>query len=140
MLEIAIVTAMLLSAVAFALFTSRAITQADSRDDVARYLFLAAFDGTNTPADVLTHLFDALRQRVPPGVTVFRPSDHLAGQYGFSRLDAEDVALLVAARADGRIPTADDLDQLDAEVRTVADLVRFVTPFCLTEPRIALAS
>ena len=48
MLEIAVVTAMLLSAVAFALFTSRAINQADSRDDVARYLFLAAFDGTNT--------------------------------------------------------------------------------------------
>ena len=140
MLEIAIVTAMLLTAVAFALFTSRAIKRADTRDDVARYLFQSAFDGTNTPNEILVHLFDALRTRVPAGITVFRPSDDLAAHYGFTRLDAEDVALLVAARADGRIPTAEDLDQLDEHVRTVADLVRFVTPFCQPEQRIALAS
>jgi hypothetical protein len=142
-LEIAIVTAMLLIAVAFAVFSNRAINHADSRDDVARHLFMAAFDGSNTPRDVLEHLFEALRHRVPAGISVFRPSDELAGLYGFSRLDAEDVALLVAARADGRIPTAHDLDSLDEHVRTVADLVRFVSPFCHAEgapDQVALAS
>jgi len=132
--EIAIVTALLITAVAFALFSSRTIDRADSRDEVARHLFLAAFDGSGAPAELLIHLFEALRRRVPGTVAVLRPGDQLAALYGFTQADAEDVALLVAARAEVRIPEAHDLDVLDAHVRTVADLVRFLMPFCAPEP------
>ena len=48
MLQIAIVTALLLTAVLFALVSSRAIDSADSRDEVARHLFLASFDGSDS--------------------------------------------------------------------------------------------
>jgi hypothetical protein len=127
--ELAIVTVLLITAVAFAFFSSRAIDRADSRDEVARHLFLAAFDGSGVSRDLLLHVFDALRPRVPQHVDVMRPADGLASIYGFTQADAEDVALLVASRADGELPTPADLDRLDAEVRTVADLVRFLVPF-----------
>jgi hypothetical protein len=132
--QIAIVTALLLTAVGFALISSRAIDRADSRDDVARHLFLAGFDGSGVPTTLLLHVFEALRRRVPPGVDVMRPADQLAALYGFTQADAEDVVLLVAARAEGHIPTAADLDRLGEQVRTVADLVRFLVPFCTPTP------
>lgn len=130
MFSIAMVTALLLTAVLFALFSSRAIDQASSRDEVARHLFLAGFDGSGVAPELLAQTFDALRPRVPAAVDVMRPTDQLAGRYGFSQADAEDVVLLVAARVDGRIPEARDLDRLGVSVRTVADLVRFLVPFC----------
>lgn len=129
MFEIAIVTALLVTAVVFALVSSRAIDRADSRDDVARHLFLAAFDGSGAPAELLVHTFEALRPRVPQHVDVMRPADHLAALYGFTQEDAEDVALLVAARMQGDLPTVSDLDRFDDQVRTVADLVRYLMPF-----------
>ena len=52
-----------------------------------------------------------------------------AGDLGFSRMDAEDVALLIAARCQGRIPSAHALDVLDDSVRTVEDLLTFLHPF-----------
>ena len=136
MFQIAIVTALLLTAVAFALVSSRAIDHADARDDVARHLFLAAFDGTGVPTELLLEVFDALRRRVPPAVTVMRPADQLASTYAFSQADAEDIVLIVAARSEGILPTAADLDRMGAQVRTVADLVRFLVPFCMPGPRL----
>jgi hypothetical protein len=131
--ELAIVTVLLVTAVTFAFYSSRAIDRSDSRDEVARHLFLAAFDGSGVKRELLLHTFEALRPRVPHHVDVMRPADALASLYGFTHEDAEDVALLVAARSQGQIPTSQDLDRLDAEVRTVADLVRFLVPFT-TQP------
>jgi hypothetical protein len=128
--QIAIVTALLLTAVGFAVVSSRAIDRADSRDEVARHLFIAAFDGTNASFDLLVQAFDALRRRVPREIGVMRPADQLAATYGFTQADAEDVVLLVAARTEGQIPSPEDLDRLGEQVRTVADLVRFLMPFC----------
>ena len=134
MFQIAIVTALLLTAVVFALVSSRAIDRADSRDDVARHLFLAGFDGSGVSTELLLEVFHALRRRVPPGVDVMRPADQLAATYGFTQADAEDIVLIVAARSEGHLPTAADLDRLGAQVRTTADLVRFLVPFCMPEP------
>jgi hypothetical protein len=134
--QIAIVTALLLTAVIFALVSSRAIDQADSRDDVARHLFLAGFDGSGVSTELLLEVFSALRRRIPPTVDVMRPADQLATTYGFTQADAEDIVLIVAARADGHLPTPADLDRLGEQVRTVADLVRFLVPFCMPEPRL----
>ena len=129
MFQIAIVTALLLTAVLFALVSSRTIDQADSRDEVARHLFLAGFDGSGVSSTLLLNVFEALRRRVPPDVDVMRPADHLAAMYGFTQADAEDVVLLVAAQGEGHLPTPTDLDRLGEQVRTVADLVRFLVPF-----------
>src|SRR5438067_7338054 len=96
--QIAIVTALLLTAVVFALVSSRAIDRADSRDDVARHLFLAGFDGSGVSTELLLEVFHALRRRVPPGVDVMRPADQLAATYGFTQADAEDIVLIVAPR------------------------------------------
>jgi hypothetical protein len=133
--QIAIVTALLLTAVLFALVSSRAIDRADSRDEVARHLFLAGFDGSGVEPNLLLSVFDALRRRVPADVDVMRPADHLAVTYGLTQADAEDIVLLVAARGEGQLPTPTDLDRLGEQVRTVADLVRFLVPFCATEPQ-----
>jgi hypothetical protein len=137
--ELAIVTALLVTAVVFALVSSRAIDHADSRDDVARHLFLAAFDGSGVATELLVHTFEALRRRVPQHVDIMRPADQLAALYGFTQEDAEDVVLLVAARAEADLPTAPDLDRLGQEVRTVADLVRFLVPFTNGTHRAPLA-
>ena len=136
MFQIAIVTALLLTAVLFALVSSRTIDRADSRDEVARHLFLAGFDGSGVEPDLLLNVFDALRRRVPAEVDVMRPADHLATTYRLTQADAEDVVLLVAARGEGRLPTPSDLDRLGEQVRTVADLVRFLVPFCAVEPEL----
>jgi hypothetical protein len=133
--QIAIVTALLLTAVVFALVSSRTIDRADSRDDVARHLFLAGFDGSGISSALLLEVFEALRRRVPPGVDVMRPADQLAGTYGFTQEDAEDIVLIVASRGDGHLPTPSDLDRHGAPVRTVADLVRFLVPFTTPEPQ-----
>ena len=135
MFQIAIVTALLLTAVLFALVSSRAIDSADSRDEVARHLFLASFDGSGVAPSLLLEVFEALRRRVPQGVDVMRPADQLAATYGFTQEDAEDVVLLVAARSEGHLPGPADLDRLGQQVRTVADLVRFLVPFCMPEPQ-----
>ena len=135
MFELAIVTALLVTAVVFALVSSRAIDRADSRDEVARYLFVAAFDGSGVKPDLLEETFRALRPRVPEHLTVIRPADHLASLYGFTAEDAEDVALLIAARVGGDLPGPADLDRFDEQVRTVADLVRFLIPFTSPESR-----
>lgn len=141
MFEIAIVTALLLTAVLFALVSSRTIDRADAGDEVARHLFLAGFDGAGVPSTLLLELFEALRRRVPPGVDVMRPADQLAGTYGFTQADAEDIVLLVASRVDGHIPSPSDLDRMGAQVRTVGDLVRFLVPFCTPhQPMLAQAS
>ncbi len=135
MFELVLVAALLATAVLFALFSSRAIDQASSRDEVARHLFLAGFDGSGVAPALLVQTFDALRARVPHDVDVMRPTDQLAARYGFTQADAEDVVLLVAARTDGHIPAARDLDRLGESVRTVADLVRFLVPFYTRDPR-----
>jgi hypothetical protein len=71
---------------------------------------------------------------VGPSVREIRPADRMGETLGMSDMDVEDVALLIAARCEARIPTARDLDELGARARTVDDLVRFLAPFCTTAP------
>lgn len=129
MLQIVIVVALLVVALTFAAVSSRTISAAAQRDELGRHRFLSAFAGHRLPAELLIQAYDALSRRVgPPGVTL-GPATELAGDLGFSRMDAEDLALLIAARCEGRIPTASDLDHLDDSVRTVEDLLLFLHPF-----------
>jgi hypothetical protein len=80
---------------------------------------------------VLAHTYDALHRR--RGRPVIRAGDELADTFGLSRLDVEDLALVVIARCGGRIPSAMDLDQLGRTVRSVDDLVAYVMTFCRVE-------
>ena len=90
----------------------------------------AAFDGSAIPAELLVQAYETLSRRVGTTIREVRPADRMAEQLGLSDVDVEDVALLIAARCEARIPTAHDLDELDARVRTVEDLIRFLAPFC----------
>lgn len=132
MLELAIVAVLISIALGFSLLTSRTLRRVEAVDTTNRHSFLASYDGSALPADVLVQTWDALARWLPEGVREIRQTDRLAEDYGLARLDIEDVALLIAARCEGRIPTGRDLDELDAHVRTVDDLVRFVAPFCMT--------
>ena len=130
MLQIAIVATLLVVAVAFALASSRTISAAARHDELGRHRFLSTFNGRRLPADMLVQAYDALSRRVSaPGVAI-TPATRLAEDLGLTRMDAEDVALLIAARCEGRIPCARDLDQLDLAVHTVEDLLDFLEPFC----------
>ncbi len=130
MLPIAIVLSLLVVAIGFALASSRTIAAAAQHDELGRHRFLSAFSAHRLPAEMLVQAYDALSRRVSaPGVPL-TPATRLAEDLGLTRADAEDLALLIAARCEGRIPTARDLDQLGLAVHTVEDLLNFLEPFC----------
>lgn len=124
-------------AAGFALASSRTITRAGRADSdtAARHRFLAAFDARGAagrpPADLLVQTYETLARRLDDGVPrqALRPGARLAADLGLSAADVEDVALLVAARCDGRLPHARDLDALHDEAETVEGLVRFLGRF-----------
>ena len=132
MLPIVAVTTLVLLAGTFAAVSSRTISAAARHDELGRHRFLSAFNGHRLPAELLVQTYEALSRRVGAPNAVLGPATALAADLGFTRLDAEDLALLVAARCDGRIPRAQDLDVLDDEVRTVEDLLLFLHPFVET--------
>ncbi len=128
--QTALVAATLLAlAAGFVLLMQRRLRAPDEHDTTRRHDFLAAFDGETLPADLLVQTYEALSRRLPAGRAIL-PASRLAQDCGLGPFDVEDLALLVAARTRGRIPTARDLDALDASVVTVGDLVRFLAPFC----------
>ncbi len=130
MLPLAIVATLVAVAVAFAIVSSRTITAAASRrDELGRHRFLSAFNSHGLPAELLVQTYEALSRRIAAPTLVLGPATTLAGELGLTRIDAEDLALLIAARCEGRIPTAHDLDVLDDSVRTVEDLLAFLHPF-----------
>jgi hypothetical protein len=130
--QIAIVATLILVAVGFALVSSRTISAAAQHDELGRHRFLSAFNAHRLPAEMLVQAYDALSRRVSaPGVPI-APSSRLAEDLGLTRMDAEDLALLIVARCEGRIPNARDLDRLDLAVHTVEDLLNFLEPFCET--------
>lgn len=131
MLPIAILSLLLVGATGFAVASVRALAPRHGALDVPwRRQFLSEFDGEGLSANVLVETYEALgRRTVGRGARVMRGAD-LSADLGLSAADVEDVALLVVARCDGSLPTAADLNALDHAVRTVGELVRFVTPFC----------
>jgi hypothetical protein len=128
-LPIAVTATFLLMATGFVVAGSRALDAANRRELGGRNSFLARFDGSGIPAALLVQAYETLSRRVSAEVRDIRPGDRLAENFGMSAADMEDVALLVAARCEARIPGAHELDELDASVRTVEDLVRFLVPF-----------
>lgn len=141
-LPIAILTLLLVVATGFAAVSLRALARSEGVLDMpSRREFLAEFDGDGIPANVLVETYEALGRRLAgQGGRVTR-SAALLEDLGLSADDVEDIALLVAARCEGRLPVASDLDVLDGSVRRVDDLVRFLLPFCLHKrgPRARLA-
>jgi hypothetical protein len=49
--------------------------------------------------------------------------------YHLDGLDIEDAALVIADRAQARLPKAHDLDAMKGRVSTVRDLVLFLRPY-----------
>lgn len=129
MLQIAIIVALLVVALSFAAVSSRTISAAAQRDELGRHRFLSAFNAHGLPAELLIQTYDALTRRVSTTTVAIGPSTALASDLGLSRIDAEDLALLIAARCNGRIPMGHDLDDLDQRVYTVEDLLHFLHPF-----------
>ncbi|GJG85640.1 hypothetical protein tb265_08210 [Gemmatimonadetes bacterium T265] len=142
MLPIAILALLLVAATGFAVASIRALGRPhDALDMPSRREFLAEFDGEGLPANVLVEAYEALGRRlVTRGMRVTRRA-RLSDDLGLTAADVEDVALLVAARCEGRLPAAADLNVLDTSVRTVGELIRFLTPFCSQRrgPRARLA-
>jgi len=142
MLPIVILALLLVGATGFAAASIRALARTDeSLDMPSRREFLAEFDGEGLPANMLVEAHEALGRRLNgQGGRVTRRA-RLAGDLGLTAADVEDVALLVAARCEGRLPGTGDLDVLDTSVQTVGELIRFLTPFCMEKrgPRARLA-
>lgn len=130
MLQLSIIATLLLVAVGFAYVSSRTISAAAQHDELGRHRFLSAFAAHRLPAELLIQAYDALSRRISAPTAPITPASRLADDLGLTRMDAEDLALLIAARCEGRIPGAHDLDTLDDSVRTVEDLLLFLTPFC----------
>lgn len=128
-----ILATLLVLAVAFVVVSSRTIAAAAHRDELGRHRFLSAFASRGIPAELLVRTYEALARRATVPDRPLGPSTRLVEDLGLGLVDAEDLALLIAARCEGRIPTGRDLDHLGRSVRTVDDLVCFLSPFCLVE-------
>lgn len=134
MLQLTVVAVLLALAGGFAFATTRALRSPSESDGDHRHRFLVAYDGEGFPADLLVQCYEQLTRRGSrPGSAVV-PGARLAEDLGMSETDVEDVAVLVLARAHGRVPAVRDLDRLDASVRTVDDLVRLLAELYATEP------
>lgn len=131
MLPILTIALLLAGAIGFAAVSIRALARTDGVFDMpARREFLSEFDDDRLPANMLVEAYEALGRRIGGRGRRVTRSARLLADLGLTAADVEDVALLVAARCEGRLPVADDLNTLDASVRTVGDLIRFLTPFC----------
>ena len=132
MFSIAILALLLVVAIAFAAVSVRALARtADATHDMsARREFLSEFDDDRLPANLLVEAYEALGRRLGGRGGHITRSARLADDLRLSAADVEDIALLVAARCEGHLPARDDLNALDASVRTVGDLIGFLTPFC----------
>lgn len=142
MLPIAVLALLLVFATGFAVASLRALGRPERGLDMpSRREFLAEFDGEGLPANVLVEAYEALGRRLVGQSRRVTRGARLAVDLGLTAADVEDVALLVAARCEGRLPAADDLNVLDASVHTVGELIRFLTPFCTEKrgPRARLA-
>jgi hypothetical protein len=131
-LVISLVGGSLLVALSLALTWSERLRARAAQADAGRLAFAEHFRPRDVPDDVLTHSYDALRRRLPDAPAPVAPADQLRGEYRLSRLDVEDMALVIVARCGGRIPTGRELDDLQEDVVTVEDLVLYLTPFCRT--------
>jgi hypothetical protein len=130
MAEIVTVSALLVVALAFLLFTARRLRLVETADPVGRSRFATAFDGEGIAPALVGHAYDALRRRRHEGPGDLTHATDLYADLRLTRLDIEDIALLAIARTHGRIPTGEDLDALDAEVHTAGELVRFCARYC----------
>ncbi len=131
MLSIAIIALLLVGATGFAIASIRALGGSASAHDMpSRRLFLAEFDGIAVPANVLVEAYEAIGRRLSGRAQRVTRGARLADDLGLTPADVEDIALLVAARCEGRLPNAADLNVLDRSVDTVDDLISFLRPFC----------
>jgi hypothetical protein len=141
-LQIAILALLLTAALGFTAVSLRVLARTDGISDMpARREFLSEFDGEGLPANMLVEAYEALGRRLGGRGERVTRSARLAADLRLSAADVEDVALLVAARCEGRLPVRDDLERLDASVVTVGDLIGFLIPFCTEKrgPRARLA-
>ena len=142
MTSIAILALLLVVAAGFAAASLRALARTGGLVDMpSRREFLAEFDGEGLPANMLVEAYEALGRRLNgQGGRVTRGAN-LVADLGLTAPDVEDIALLVAARCEGRLPETADLDALDTSVHTVGELISFLTPFCAERrgPRARLA-
>jgi hypothetical protein len=138
MLPLAVVVVCTALAGGFTLVASRVVTRAGraEADASARQRFVAAFDARDTgaagiPAALVVQTFETLAARVGDQISPasLRPDARLEADLGLGAADVEDVALLVAAHCNGRIPRERDLDALHREVETVGELIDYLAPF-----------
>ena len=127
-----------LVAVVILLFTiiirQRAASKSSSERDG-----LSAFKSSNAtrgyPDALVEGIYHYLAERAPaPGPHyAVAGGDDLLATYGLADLDLEDAVLVIADKAGAKLPNAGELDALKTQVRTVADMLRFLNPFFQAE-------
>jgi hypothetical protein len=122
-------------AVGFTVAAARAVSHAGRAEAAAaaRGRFLLAVearggDGATMPAGVAAEAFDTIAAHLDDDIPVrdVRPGARLAADLRLEQATVEDVALLIAARCDARLPRGRDLDALHREVTTVEQLIAYV--------------
>lgn len=134
MIQIVVVVVLVALAAAFAVATTRALHAPSEAETDRRHDFLAAYDGMGFPADLLVQCYEQLARRVGARRGAIVPGARLAEDLGLDATDVEDVAVLVLARVQGRVPAVRDLDRLDLTVRTVDELVHLLAELHAAEP------
>jgi hypothetical protein len=135
-LQFAVATVLVVLAGGFAFATTRALRAPSESATDHRHRFLVAYDAAGFPADLLVQCYEQLTRRSSRPGRAVTPEARLAEDLGMSETDVEDAAVLVLARAQGRVPAVRDLDRLDASVRTVDDLVRLLAELYASETRV----
>jgi hypothetical protein len=111
----------------------RADRRSQVRDGVAH--FVASLSGEGVPEVLLRTTYAYLLERREAAGDfegahfVVAPGHDLRTVYHLDGLDIEDAALVIADRAQARLPKAHDLDAMKGRVSTVRDLVLFLRPY-----------
>lgn len=93
--------------------------------------FQAFFADRGLPAPLVQNVYHYLAENAATGVQHFdvNPSDELAKRYGIvTELDVQDAVVVIADRAGLPLPKAQRLDEVEPNVHTVEDLLRFLAP------------
>ncbi len=107
--------------------------QSSVRDGLAQ--FTAAFRGRDIPPELLKQTYDHLVERREAvgednaAHFIVAPGHDLRSVYHLDGIDIEDAVLVIADRANARLPKVKELDALKGRVSTVQDLVTFLVPF-----------
>jgi hypothetical protein len=103
-----------------------------SRHSYSKTQFIKDFDNSDAECKIAAEVWDALRKEAVISEFKPKPEDSLLEVFGLADEDLDDVVLALLNSCHCRIPSNHEIETT-SPVYTVADLVKFIALFKITE-------